>query len=144
MTKRTEKGKGVPNDQIADMLTRLRNAQLAKHKTVKVRASTVTIALTRALIRAGFLSYGLGPALALNSLEIQQAGFFEVTLKRPFRAFNCVSSSSVRVYVYHEKIPAVLNKNEIGINILLTFKGMCTIDEAYEQRLGGELICYVW
>jgi small subunit ribosomal protein S8 len=142
MTKRTEKGKGVPNDQIADMLTRLRNAQLAKHKTVKVRASTVTIALTRALIRAGFLSYGLGPALALNSLEIQQAGFFEVTLKRPFRAFNRVSSSGVRVYVCHKEIPIVLNG--MGVAILSTSKGMLTDKEAREHGLGGELICCVW
>jgi small subunit ribosomal protein S8 len=133
------KCKGVVNDTIADMLTRLRNAHLAKQKVVVLRASGLTCSIAQVMFQEGFLAHvDLGPDVSPNN----GVRTFAVTLKRPFKAFNRVSTSGVRVYVRHKDIPRVLNG--MGIAILSTSQGIMTDQKARACGIGGELICYVW
>ena len=120
------------NDTIADMLTRLRNAQLANKTSVALRATRVTRNIAQLLFQEGFLS----------NIEPETNGMFEVTLKRSVKTFKRISTPGVRVYVNHKELPRVLNG--MGISIIATSKGVVSNKKAKFLNVGGEVLCHVY
>jgi small subunit ribosomal protein S8 len=127
-----KRGNVMINDTIADMLTRLRNAHLAKKTSVVLRATRLTHNIAHLLVQEGFLV----------SITPDIDGMFEVTLKRSAKAFQRVSTPGVRVYVHRKELPRVLNG--MGIAILSTSQGIMTDKKARACGLGGEVLCYFW
>ena len=126
------RGNVMINDTIADMLTRLRNAHLAKKTSVILRATRVTRNIAQLLFQEGFLS----------SVEPEINGMFEVTLKPSVKTFQRVSTPGVRMYVNHKELPRVLNG--MGIAIISTSQGIMTEKKARSLGIGGEVLCYLW
>lgn len=129
------------NDPIADMLTRIRNGQKARHARVDIPASKLKLKLAEILKSEGYIQdYRL--------IEDKRSGLLEVKLK--YNADNSpviehirrVSSPGRRVYKACDEIPVV--RNGLGITILTTSKGLMTGSEATKQRIGGELLALVW
>ena len=128
-------------DPIADMLTRIRNANSAKHKTVDVPASKMKTAIAEILFREGYI----------NSFEVisnENQGIIRITLKydekgtRVIDGIKRISKPGLRVYAGKEELPKVLNG--LGIAIISTSKGLKTDKEAREAGMGGEVLAYVW
>ena len=109
-------------DPIADMLTRIRNANTVKHETVDVPASNMKKELARILLEEGFIR-------GYDVIEDGKQG------KR-------ISKPGMRVYTNAYEIPKVLNG--LGISIISTSKGILTDRQARKENVGGEVICYVW
>ncbi|MEI6832714.1 MAG: 30S ribosomal protein S8 [bacterium] len=129
------------NDPIADLLTRIRNAQQAKHEVVSVPASMVKIAVTHILKDEGFIKN-------YKCIRDRKQGVIKIALKYSdegmgaIRNLSRVSTPSHRVYVGVDKIPYV--KNGLGVAILSTPKGVMADREARQLNLGGEHICSVY
>lgn len=130
-----------PNDPIADLLTRIRNAQKANHEVVSIPASMVKIAVTHILKDEGFIKN-------YKCIRDRKQGVIKIALKYAedgkgaIRSISRVSTPSHRVYVGAEKIPYV--KNGLGVAILSTPKGVMPDREARQLNLGGELMCSVY
>jgi small subunit ribosomal protein S8 len=128
-------------DPIADLLTRIRNAQLARHEVVSVPASMIKIAVTHILKEEGFIKN-------YKCIRDRKQGLIKIALKYTddgkgvIRKIDRVSTSSRRVYVGVDKIPYV--KNGLGCAILSTPKGVMSDRDARQKNLGGELICSVF
>jgi small subunit ribosomal protein S8 len=128
-------------DPIADMLTRIRNAIMARHDNVKVPASKMKLSLARILKEEGFIAdYEVIKGkphrdinIRLRYLEDNQPAISG--LKR-------VSKPGLRVYVQKQEIPRVYGG--LGIAIISTSQGVKTGQQAWRQGSGGELLCYVW
>jgi len=126
-------------DVIADMLTRIRNALMAKHETVEIPASNTKKAIADILLKEGYI----------ESVEILEGvqGTIKITLKyngnqKVITGLKRVSKPGLRVYVGAEEIPQVLGG--LGIAILSTSKGIMTGKEAKKAHQGGEVLAYVW
>jgi small subunit ribosomal protein S8 len=130
------------NDTIADMLTRIRNANLARHQTTEVPSTKMTRNIARVLKDEGFImdfeEVGEGVTRHLVvSLKYKGKG------KRPIiTTLKRVSKPGLRVYSNRKELPRVLGG--IGIAIISTSSGIMTDREARRQGLGGEVLCYVW
>ena len=129
-------------DPIADFLTRLRNAIQAKHRVVEVPASNLKKELTRVLFEQGYI-------LNYKFQEDGPQGSIKIALKYdPINKVNAVkklirvSTPGLRKYVGYKDMPRVLNG--LGIAILSTSKGVMTDKEAREQKIGGEVLCYIY
>jgi small subunit ribosomal protein S8 len=129
-------------DPIADMLTRIRNANKARFKTVNVNMSQMNVNIAKVLKKAGYISnYD-----KVKSEKSQQ--MLEIILKYPdakrtvITGIKRISKPGRRVYVPSDSIPKVLNG--LGISILSTSKGVITDAEARELNVGGEILCNVW
>ena len=128
-------------DPIADMMTRIRNAVMARHDFVLVPWSKMKFAITRILKEEGFIdSYevlrGKPQRVIKVYLKYTDKGDPIITgLKR-------VSKPGLRIYAQRTEIPRIYGG--LGIAILTTSKGVMTGQRAWKQRLGGELLCYVW
>jgi small subunit ribosomal protein S8 len=129
-------------DPIADMLTRVRNANKARFKTVNVNMSQMNINIAKVLKKSGYISnYD-----KVKNEKGQQ--LLEIVLKYPdakrtvITNIKRVSKPGRRVYVASDSIPKVLNG--YGISILSTSNGVITDAEARELRVGGEVLCNVW
>jgi small subunit ribosomal protein S8 len=129
-------------DPVADMLTRIRNANKARFKTVNVHMSQVNINIAKVLKKSGYISnYD-----KVKNEKGQQ--MLEIVLKYPdakrtvITNIKRVSKPGRRVYVASDSIPKVLNG--FGISILSTSSGVITDAEARELRVGGEVLCNVW
>ena len=130
------------SDPIADMLTRIRNANTAKHDTVDVPASKMKIAIAEILLKEGYI----------KAYEIVEGGSFNqihITLKygadkneKIISGIKRISKPGLRVYADVENMPKVLGG--LGIAIVSTNKGILTDKEARKLGVGGEVICYVW
>ena len=129
------------SDPIADMLTRIRNAIMARHDSVLIPTSRMKLSIARILKGEGFITD------------------YEVLRSKPHRAIKIylkysdknqpvlsglerVSKPGLRVYVQQKEIPRVYGG--MGIAIVSTPKGVMTGQQAWRQRVGGELLCYVW
>ncbi len=130
------------NDTIADMLTRIRNANLARHQTTQVPATKMTRSIAKVLREEGFIAdfEEAGEGVTRNlviSLKYKGKNRQPLinTLKR-------VSKPGLRVYSNKKELPRVLGG--IGIAIISTSSGIMTDREARRQNLGGEVLCYVW
>ncbi|MDX2239472.1 MAG: 30S ribosomal protein S8 [Leptolyngbyaceae cyanobacterium bins.302] len=130
------------NDTIADMLTRIRNANLARHQTTEVPSTKMTRSIATVLKDEGFIGEfeevgeGVKKHLVI-SLKYRGKG------KRPIiTSLKRVSKPGFRVYSNRKDLPRVLGG--IGIAIISTSSGIMTDREARRQGLGGEVLCYVW
>ena len=127
-------------DPIADMLTRIRNAIMASHESVLVPSSRIKLAVVKILGEQGFIDrYEVLKGKPQPMIKI----YLKYTDDQPaILGLERVSKSSLRVYVEKHEIPRVYGG--LGIAILSTSKGIMTGQEAWRQRLGGEILCYVW
>lgn len=128
-------------DPIADMLTRIRNGNSAKHKSVEIPASKTKNAIAQILLDEGFIN-------GFNVTEDDKQGVITVDLKygpneeRVISGLKRISKPGLRVYVKAGEVPKVLGG--LGIAIISTSKGVMTDKEARNTNVGGEVICYVW
>ena len=131
----------VVNDPIADMLTRIRNAQIARHDSVTMPASNMKKSIAKLLQEEGYIkSYeciddGLQGNIKINLKYLDKKQPVIVGLKR-------ISKPGLRVYAGCEDLPKVLGG--LGIAIISTSKGVMTDKTARKEKIGGEVLCYVW
>ena len=131
----------VVTDTIADMLTRIRNANSMRYTEVKVPASNLKLELARILKEEGFIK-------DYKVLEETAQGMIQITLKygekkeRVITGLKRISKPGLRVYAKASEVPKVLNG--LGIAIISTSNGIMTDKEARANSLGGEVIAYVW
>ena len=129
------------SDVIADMLTRIRNANDAKHATVDIPASNMKKAIAEILVNEGYVS-------AFEVIEDGKQGIIRVTLKytgkkqKVLRGIRRVSKPGLRIYAGCEEMPRVMNG--LGIAIVSTPKGILTDKKARELKVGGEVLAFVW
>ncbi len=129
------------SDPIADMLTRIRNAVMVRHDSVLVPASKIKLAIAKVLKEGGFISdYEVvkGKSHRLIKIQLKYSGKNQPVLA----GLERVSKPGLKVYVERKEIPRVAGG--LGIAILSTSKGVMTGQQAWRQRIGGELVCYVW
>ena len=131
----------VVTDTIADMLTRIRNANAMRYTEVKVPASNLKLELARILKEEGFIT-------DYKVLDENTQGMILLTLKygqkkeRVITGLKRISKPGLRVYAKKDEVPKVLNG--LGIAIISTSKGIMTDKEARKQNLGGEVLAYIW
>ena len=133
---------GIVNDPIADMLTRIRNANTAKHDTVDIPASKMKISIAEILYNEGYI----------KKFEILEDGNFKtirVTLKygqdkneKIITGLKRISKPGLRVYAGKDELPKVLGG--LGIAIISTNNGVVTDKEARKMNVGGEVLAFVW
>jgi len=129
------------SDVIADMLTRIRNASNAKHATVDIPASNMKKSIADILVAEGYVK-------GYQVIEDGKQGSIRVTLKytagkqKVIRGLRRVSKPGLRIYAGYEDMPKVMNG--LGIAIVSTSKGLMTDKKAREQKIGGEVIAFVW
>src|SRR5574344_1106634 len=128
-------------DPIADMLTRIRNANSSKHKTVDIPASNMKKAIAKILFDEGYIR-------AFEEIKDENQGIIRITLKydekgaRVIDGLRRISKPGLRVYASKEDLPQVLNG--LGIAIISTSQGLKTDKEARQLGVGGEVLAYVW
>lgn len=130
------------SDPIADMLTRIRNANTAKHDTVDIPASKMKLAIAEILLNEGYI----------KKYDIIEDGSFKtikVTLKygkdkneKIITGLKRISKPGLRVYAGKDELPKVLGG--LGIAIISTNKGILTDKEARKQHVGGEVLAFIW
>ena len=128
-------------DPIADMLTRIRNAILARHDFVLEPASRMKLAIAKILKEEGFISdYEVlkGKPQRVIKIYLKYAEKKEPVLT----GLKRVSKPGLRIYVERAEIPRVYGG--LGIAIVSTSKGVMTGHQAWRQKVGGELLCYIW
>jgi small subunit ribosomal protein S8 len=127
-------------DPIADMLTRIRNAIMASHESVLVPSSKIKLSIAKILKEEGFIDrYEVLKGKPQPMIKIH----LKYTDDQPaILGLERVSKPSLRVYVERHEVPRVYGG--LGIAILSTSKGVMIGQEAWRQRLGGEILCYVW
>ena len=128
-------------DPIADMLTRIRNANSAKHETVDIPASNMKKAIAQILLDEGYIA-------SYKVIEDEKQGVIRVTLKygenksQVITGLRRVSKPGLRIYSNVEDMPKV--RKGLGIAIVSTSKGIMTDREARKQNVGGEVLAFVW
>lgn len=130
------------NDTISDMLTRIRNANLARHQTTEVPSTRMTRSIAKVLQEEGFIAeYSEKEEGVRKTLVI--ALKYKGKNRRPIiSTLQRVSKPGLRVYSNRKELPRVLGG--IGIAIISTSSGIMTDRDARRQGLGGEVLCYVW
>ncbi len=130
------------NDTISDMLTRLRNSNLAKHQIVQVPATKMTINIANILLEEGFIQ---------NIEEIGEKYNKQLLLSLKYKGKNRqpvitslkrISKPGLRVYANRKELPRVLGG--LGIAVISTSHGVMNDTKARTQGLGGEVLCYIW
>ena len=130
-------------DPIADMLTRLRNGNVAYHDEVRMPSSKLKEALAAVLQREGYIagwSSEDDPARPGKVLTVQMK--YSPERARSIAGIKRVSKPGLRVYRQADRLPRVLGG--LGVAVLSTSQGLMTDREARERRVGGEVLCYVW
>lgn len=128
-------------DNIADMLTRMRNALQMRYQTVVVNGTKMTLGIAGILKKEGFITdYNYEKNLTGDKLTITLK--YGEKKERVITGLKRVSKSGLRVYAKANEIPRVLNG--LGIAIISTSKGLMTDKEARENNLGGEVLAYIW
>ncbi|MBB6624988.1 30S ribosomal protein S8 [Clostridium gasigenes] len=131
----------VMTDPIADLLTRIRNANAVKHEVVEIPSSTVKKAVTDILLQEGYIK-------AIEEYNDGVVPMLRVSLKygsnkeKVITGIKRISKPGLRVYCKRDEIPKVLNG--LGIAVISTSKGLVVDREARKMGLGGEVLCYVW
>jgi small subunit ribosomal protein S8 len=129
------------SDPIADMLTRIRNAIMARHENVSVPASKMKLAIAKILKEEGFITnYEVvrGKPHRVIKIDLKYLDANEPAIS----GLKRVSKPGLRVYVQKKEIPRVYGG--LGVAIISTSKGLRTGQQAWRQGSGGELLCYVW
>ncbi len=130
-------------DPIADMLTRIRNANVAMHDDVRMPSSKVKESLAAVLQKEGYITgFSVEPATDKpgNSLLIELK--YSPERQRTISGIRRISKPGLRVYTKADEIPRVLGG--LGVAVLSTNLGLMTDREARKRRVGGEILCYVW
>ena len=127
-------------DPIADMLTRIRNANQAKHEVVEMPAPRLKLEILEVLKNEGYIA-------EYEKIEDGKQGVIKVTLKyvnkeRVIKGIKRISKPGLRVYAKSTELPQVLNG--LGVAIISTSNGVMTDREARKNKLGGEVIAFVW
>ena len=131
----------MTSDPIADMLTRIRNANTAKHDTVDVPASKMKLAIAQILLDEGYIK-------AFEVVEEGVQGTIKITLKynankeKAISGLRRVSKPGLRVYAGADELPRVLKG--LGVAIISTSKGIMTDKKARELHVGGEVLAFIW
>ena len=131
------------SDVIADMLTRIRNASNAKHATVDIPASNMKKSIAEILVKEGYIA-----GYEFIADEVRKQGTIRVTLKytgkkvQVIRGIRRVSKPGLRIYAGCEDMPRVMNG--LGIAIVSTSQGIMTDKQARKEKVGGEVIAFVW
>jgi small subunit ribosomal protein S8 len=130
-------------DPIADMLTRIRNANVAMHDTVRMPSSKLKEALADVLVQEGYIE-----GFSVDEAQERPGRTLEITMKytkdraRTISGVRRVSKPGLRVYTGADKLPRVLGG--LGVAVLSTSQGLMSDREARKRRVGGEVLCYVW
>ncbi|KZL93187.1 30S ribosomal protein S8 [Clostridium magnum] len=131
----------VMTDPIADLLTRVRNANIVRHQVVEVPSSTIKKAILNIMLQEGYIKdveeYTDG---SVNMLRLSMK--YGQNKERVITGLKRISKPGLRVYCQKEEIPKVLNG--LGIAIISTSKGIVTDREARKLGVGGEVLCYLW
>lgn len=128
-------------DPIADMLTRIRNANTSKHKIVDIPASNMKKAIAEILFQEGYIK-------SYEEISNENQGMIRVTLKydekgsRVIAGLKRISKPGLRVYAAKDELPKVLNG--LGIALISTSKGIMTDKDARSAGIGGEVLAYIW
>ena len=128
-------------DPIADMLTRIRNANTVGHKTVEIPVSKIKVSIAEILLEEGFIG-------GYEVIEDNKQGIIKVEMKyganreKVINGIKKISKPGLKVYAKANEIPRVLGG--LGIAIISTSKGVVSDKKARELGVGGEVICYVW
>ena len=128
-------------DPIADMLTRIRNANSSKHKTVDIPSSKIKVSIAEILFREGYIK-------SFEEIKDNTQGTIRITLKydekgkKVISGLKRISKPGLRIYVNKDELPEVLNG--LGIALISTSKGIKTDKEARKEGLGGEVLAYIW
>ena len=128
-------------DPIADMLTRIRNANSSKHKTVDIPSSKMKVSIAEILYKEGYIK-------SFEEISNDKQGIIRITLKyeekgkRVIDGIKRISKPGLRVYANKEELPKVLNG--LGIAIISTSQGLKTDKEARTLGIGGEVLAYIW
>ena len=128
-------------DPIADMLSRIRNANNARHKSVDVPCSNIKKEIAKIILDEGYIK-------GYDGVEDDKQGMIKIDLKysqdgeRVISGLKRISKPGLRVYVKCDDVPKVLGG--LGIAIISTSKGIITDKMARQEKVGGEVICYVW
>lgn len=128
-------------DPIADMLTRIRNANTSKHQTVDVPASNMKRSIAQILADEGYIK-------SFEEIKDEKQGIIRITLKydengkRVISGLKRISKPGLRIYASKDELPQVLNG--LGIALISTSKGIKTDKEARKENLGGEVLAYIW
>ena len=130
----------VMTDPIADMLTRIRNANQRKHATVLVPASKLKVEILRVLKEEGYIS-------DFEKIEDEKQGMISITLKyvnktHVIKGLKRISKPGLKVYAKKDELPKVLNG--LGIAVVSTSKGVMCDRDARKENLGGEVLAFVW
>lgn len=130
------------SDPIADMLTRIRNANTAKHDTVDVPCSKMKVSIAEILLKEGYIK-------KFDMIDVDGISMIHITLKygadkneKIITGLKRISKPGLRVYASKEELPRVLGG--LGIAIVSTNKGVMTDKEARKENVGGEVLAFVW
>ena len=129
------------NDTIADMLTRIRNANAMKYKTVEVPGTKLTRGIADILTKEGFIDGYETNKLAVGEMLVLNLKYSK-SKERVITGLKRISKPGLRVYAKADEMPRVLNG--IGIAIVSTSEGLMTDKEARAKKLGGEVLAYIW
>ena len=127
-------------DPIADMLTRIRNANAQRHETVDVPASKMKKSIAEILLDEGYIK-------SFEEIEDNSQGIIRITLKyvnkqKVISGLRRISKPGLRVYANKEELPQVLGG--LGIALISTSKGIMTDKKARQEGIGGEVLAYIW
>ena len=132
----------MTSDPIADMLTRIRNANTAKHDTVDVPCSKMKVSIAEILLKEGYIK-------KFDMIDVDGISMIHITLKygadkneKIITGLKRISKPGLRVYAGKDELPKVLGG--LGIAILSTNKGVITDKEARKLQVGGEVLAFVW
>jgi small subunit ribosomal protein S8 len=131
----------VMTDPIADMLTRIRNANNAKHPNVTLPSSNIKKAIADIMLEEGYIK-------DVQYIEDTKQGILEITLKygendsKVISGLKRISKPGLRIYASKDEVPKVLNG--LGVAVISTSKGVMTDKNARKQNVGGEVLCYIW
>ncbi len=130
-------------DPIADMLTRIRNANIAMHDEVAMPSSKLKIALAEVLLAEGYISsFDAAPNITGTGSTLTIGMKYSPERERVINGLKRVSKPGLRVYTKTDQIPRVLGG--LGVAVLSTSKGLLSDRAARKAKIGGEVLCYVW
>jgi small subunit ribosomal protein S8 len=132
----------VVNDTIADMLTRVRNANLAKHQIVQVPSTKMTKNIAIVLLEEGFIQSFEEVGDSINKQLLLSLKYKGKDREPVITALRRISRPGLRVYANRKELPRVLGG--LGIAVISTSRGVLTDNKARHQGLGGEVLCYIW
>ena len=129
------------NDTVADMLTRIRNANAMKYKTVEIPGTKLTRGIADILTKEGFIAGYETNKLAVGEMLVLNLKYSK-SKERVINGLKRISKPGLRVYAKADEMPRVLNG--LGIAIVSTSEGLMTDKEARAKKIGGEVLAYIW